>query len=112
MGIGMAGVGMNVMHDGNHGSYSNKTGLINSWAVPFTSLPEMYTTGRYNMCIAPHLHKYPGHDEDLDAGRIIRFTKDAKWHSFHRFQYYSVFLYGLLTFNWAITTDFRQMKPT
>jgi hypothetical protein len=31
--------------------------------------------------------------------------------AFHRFQqYYSVFLYGLLTFNWAITTDFRQMK--
>src|SRR5690606_13804483 len=24
MGIGMAGVGMNVMHDGNHGSYSDK----------------------------------------------------------------------------------------
>jgi linoleoyl-CoA desaturase len=23
-------------------------------------------------------------------------------------QYYSVFLYGLLTFNWAITTDFKQ----
>ena len=23
IGIGMAGVGMNVMHDGNHGSYSN-----------------------------------------------------------------------------------------
>jgi linoleoyl-CoA desaturase len=33
-------------------------------------------------------------DEDLDAGRIIRFTKEAKWHSFHRFQqYYSVFLW-------------------
>ena len=26
MGIGMAGVGMNVMHDGNHGSFSNKEG--------------------------------------------------------------------------------------
>src|SRR5690606_41551196 len=24
MGVGMAGVGMNVMHDGNHGSFSNK----------------------------------------------------------------------------------------
>ncbi|NNJ88670.1 MAG: acyl-CoA desaturase, partial [Eudoraea sp.] len=24
MGVGMAGVGMNVMHDGNHGSYSTK----------------------------------------------------------------------------------------
>ena len=27
MGIGMAGVGMNVMHDGNHGSYSSKSWL-------------------------------------------------------------------------------------
>jgi linoleoyl-CoA desaturase len=34
----------------------------------------------------------PGHDEDLDAGRVIRFTKEAKWYNFHRFQqYYSVF---------------------
>jgi len=31
IGIGMAGVGMNVMHDGNHGS-----------------LPEMHLTGKYN----------------------------------------------------------------
>ena len=39
------------------------------------------------------------------------FSKTAKWYSHHRFQhYYSVFLYGLLTFNWAITTDFLQMK--
>jgi linoleoyl-CoA desaturase len=44
----------------------------------------------------------PGHDEDLDAGRIIDLPKNAKWHNFHRFQqYYSVFFYGLLTFNWA-----------
>jgi len=28
----------------------------------------------------------------------------------HKYQqYYSVFLYGLLTINWAITTDFKQM---
>lgn len=27
IGIGMAGVGMNVMHDGNHGSYSSKEWL-------------------------------------------------------------------------------------
>jgi linoleoyl-CoA desaturase len=25
MGIGMAGIGMNVMHDGNHGAYSSKS---------------------------------------------------------------------------------------
>ncbi|MFI0490597.1 fatty acid desaturase family protein [Flavobacterium sp.] len=112
IGIGMAGVGMNVMHDGNHGSYSNinwinkfmggtiyiLAGNVYNWQVQHNVLHHTYTN-------------IPGHDEDLDAGRVIRFTKDAKWYSFHRFQqYYSVFLYGLLTFNWAITTDFRQMK--
>jgi linoleoyl-CoA desaturase len=112
IGIGMAGVGMNVMHDGNHGSYSNinwinkfmggsiyiLAGNVYNWQVQHNVLHHTYTN-------------IPGHDEDLDAGRVIRFTKDAKWYSFHRFQqYYSVFLYGLLTFNWAITTDFKQMK--
>ena len=112
MGIGMAGLGMNVMHDGNHGSYSNKkwvnkimggtiyvlAGNVYNWQVQHNVLHHTYTN-------------IPGHDEDLEAGRIIRFTKNAQWYSFHRFQhYYSVFLYGLLTFNWAITTDFKQMK--
>jgi linoleoyl-CoA desaturase len=112
MGIGMAGIGMNVMHDGNHGSYSTKSwvnklmggtiyvlaGNVYNWQVQHNVLHHTYT----------NIH---GHDEDLDAGKIIRFTKEAEWRRFHKFQhYYSVFLYGLLTFNWALTTDFRQMR--
>ena len=112
IGIGMAGIGMNVMHDGNHGSYSSKSwinkfmggtiyvlaGNVYNWQVQHNVLHHTYT----------NIH---GHDEDLDAGRIIRFTKEAEWRRFHKFQhYYSVFLYGLLTFNWAITTDFKQMR--
>jgi len=112
MGIGMAGIGMNVMHDGNHGSYSSKTwinkfmggtiyilaGNVYNWQVQHNVLHHTYT----------NIH---GHDEDLEAGRIIRFSKEAEWQWIHKFQhYYSVFLYGLLTFNWAITTDFRQMR--
>ncbi len=112
MGIGMAGIGMNVMHDGNHGSYSSKNwlnkfmggtiyilaGNVYNWQVQHNVLHHTYTN-------------IQGHDEDLDAGKIIRFTHSAKWRRFHKFQhYYSIFLYGLLTFNWAITTDFLQMK--
>lgn len=112
IGVGMAGIGMNVMHDGNHGSYSNKSwinkmmggtiyvlaGNVYNWQVQHNVLHHTYT----------NIH---GHDEDLDAGRIIRFTQEATWHRFHKFQhYYSVFLYGLLTFNWALTTDFKQMR--
>lgn len=111
MGIGMAGIGMNVMHDANHGSYSTKSwvnkimggtiyvlaGNVHNWQVQHNVLHHTYTN-------------IIGHDEDLEAGRIMRFSKEAKWHKFHKFQqYYAVFLYGLLTFNWAITTDFKQM---
>ncbi|MBC7607811.1 MAG: acyl-CoA desaturase [Burkholderiales bacterium] len=112
MGVGMAGIGMNVMHDGNHGSYSSKSwinkfmggsiyvlaGNVYNWQVQHNVLHHTYT----------NIH---GHDEDLDAGRIIRFTQNAEWHRFHKFQhYYSFFLYGLLTFNWSLTTDFKQMN--
>lgn len=112
IGIGMAGIGMNVMHDGNHGSYSTK-----SWINKFMGSSIYILAGNvYNWQVQHNVlhHTYTnvhGHDEDLDAGKIIRFTKEAKWYRFHKFQhYYSVFLYGLLTFNWAITTDFLQMK--
>lgn len=112
MGAGMAGVGMNVMHDGNHGVYSKKkwvnkfmgssiyvlAGNVYNWQVQHNVLHHTYT----------NIH---GHDEDIDAGRVIRFSKHAKWRKFHKFQHiYSVFLYGLLTFNWALTTDFIQTK--
>ena len=99
MGIGMAGVGMNVMHDGNHGSFSNK-----EWINRLMGSSIYILAGNvYNWQVQ--------HDEDLDAGRILRFTKNAEWKWYHKFQhYYSLLLYGLLTINWAITTDFLQMK--
>ena len=111
MGVGMAGVGMNVMHDGNHGAYSNKkwvnkfmggsiyilAGNVYNWQVQHNVLHHTYT----------NIHE---HDEDMEAGRILRFSKHTEWKKHHKFQHwYSVLLYGLLTFNWAITTDFQQM---
>ncbi|MDV7186902.1 acyl-CoA desaturase [Lutibacter sp. TH_r2] len=112
IGIGMAGVGMNVMHDSNHESFSSKkwvnklmgssmyilAGNVYNWKVQHNVLHHTFTNIK-------------GFDEDIDAGRIIRFSKHAKWLQIHKFQkYYSFFLYGLLTINWAITTDFKQMR--
>ena len=72
-------------------------GNVYNWKVQHNVLHHTYT----------NIH---GHDEDLEAGRILRFSKHSQWHKHHRFQhYYSIFLYGLLTINWAITTDFQQM---
>jgi len=112
MGIGLAGVGMNVMHDGNHGSFSNKKWINRIMGGSIYLL----AGNRYNWQVQHNVlhHTYTnihGHDEDLEAGRIIRFSKHSEWKWFHKFQhYYSVLLYGLLTLNWSITTDFLQMK--
>ena len=95
MGVGMAGVGMNVMHDGNHGSFSkydwiNKTmgasiyllaGNVHNWKVQHNILHHTYT----------NIH---GHDEDLEAGRIIRFSK------------HSAFLFANLIFRRSLSTVF------
>ena len=112
LGFGMAGIGMNVMHEGNHGSYSrypwvNKlmggaiyilAGNVFNWKVQHNILHHSFTN-------------IEGHDEDLDAGTIMRFSKHAKWRKIHRFQHlYFIFLYGLMTLRWVITTDFIQLK--
>ncbi|HKJ07332.1 MAG TPA: acyl-CoA desaturase [Flavobacteriaceae bacterium] len=112
IGIGMAGVGMNVMHDSNHDSFSSKkwvnkimgssiyilAGNVYNWKVQHNVLHHTFTNIK-------------GYDEDIDAGRIIRFSKHSSWFKIHKFQkYYSFFLYGLLTINWAITSDFKQMR--
>jgi linoleoyl-CoA desaturase len=109
-GIGMAGVGMNIMHDGNHGSFSTKkwvnklmgssiyilAGNAYNWQIQHNVLHHTYT----------NIH---GHDEDLAAGRILRFSKHSKWFPYHKYQhFYSFLLYGLMTINWAITGDFLQ----
>jgi linoleoyl-CoA desaturase len=111
-GIGMAGVGMNVMHDANHESFSSKNwvnkmmgssmyilaGNVYNWQVQHNVLHHTYTN-------------IQGMDEDISAGRVIRFSEHADKLKIHRFQkYYSLFLYGLLTINWAITTDFKQTR--
>jgi len=73
-------------------------GNVFNWKVQHNLLHHTYT----------NIH---GHDEDLEAGRVLRFSKHAKWLPHHKFQhFYSVLLYGLLTINWAIFTDFQQMK--
>jgi linoleoyl-CoA desaturase len=110
IGIGIAGVGMNVMHDANHGSFSSK-----KWVNKLMGSSIHILAGNdYNWKVQHNVlhHTYTniqGHDEDIDAGRIIRFSKHAKWFKIHKYQkYYCFFLYGLLTVTWALTAEFKQ----
>lgn len=112
IGMGMSFVGMCVMHDGNHGTFSRRrwvnnlmgssiyilAGNVYNWKVQHNVLHHTYTN------IADH-------DEDMNTDGLIRLNQQEPWRRFHKFQhYYSIFLYGLLTINWVIRKDYRQMS--
>ena len=74
MGIGLAGVGMNVMHDGNHGSFSNK-----KWINKIMGGSIYLLAGnRYNWQVQHNVlhHSFTnihGHDEDLEAVDFLNY---------------------------------------
>jgi linoleoyl-CoA desaturase len=111
MGIGVAGIGLSVMHDANHGGYSNKSWINNllgyslnlvggnafNWKVQHNVLHHTYT----------NIHDV---DEDISPRGVLRMCPHGEWKSFHRFQHlYAWFLYGLMTLVWIVAKDFGRI---
>ena len=111
MGVGLAGIGLSVMHDANHGAYSkNKKvndaigyilnvvgGAAINWKLQHNVLHHSYTN-------------IEGHDEDIDAPALMRFSPHGKLKSIHKLQHiYAWFFYGLMTFFWVTFKDFFQL---
>ncbi|MGZ3863794.1 MAG: fatty acid desaturase family protein [Bacteroidia bacterium] len=112
MGIGMAGIGLSVMHDANHGSYSR-----NSTVNKIMSYTTNLVGGHYLNWQLQHntLHhtftNIDGHDEDIDAPAfMLRFSPHSPYRKIQRMQFiYAWFFYGLLTIMWTTTKDFQQL---
>lgn len=112
LGFAMAGIGLSVMHDANHGSYSkNKNtsrmvgkvinlvgGFASTWKIQHNILHHSYT----------NIH---GHDEDVSPPlNLLRFHPEDKYRPVQRFQFiYAWFFYGLMTLSWITTKDFEQL---
>jgi linoleoyl-CoA desaturase len=111
MGFGKAGIGLSIMHDANHGSYSNKAWVNNffgatlnlvgghafNWKVQHNVLHHTYT----------NVHDV---DEDISPRGVLRMAPGSAWKPFHRWQhYYAWFFYGLLTFVWIVFKDYDRL---
>lgn len=110
MGISLSGVGMSVMHDANHGSYSSNQyvnlilghtlnllgGSVHNWKLQHNILHHTYTN---------IIHM----DDDIADKLVLRFSPhtNVKW--YHKFQVVYAFLfYGVLTLYWAGLKDLTQ----
>ncbi len=110
MGIGMAGIGMCVMHDAVHGSYSNKDWVNKLMGATMYLLGSNVFNWKVQHNIFHHAYtNIDGYDEDIGAKGPIRLSQYAPLKKNHRYQYiHAFFFYGLLTIS-KLIKDFEQL---
>jgi len=111
MGFGTAGIGLSVMHDANHRSYSKNQKVNKVLSYSLNMLGGFYANWQHQHNTMHHgFTNIDGHDEDIDAGEILRFSPNQPLRKIHRYQHiYAWFLYGLMTITWSINKDFKQL---
>lgn len=111
MGLGMAGVGLSVMHDAIHGAYSgNQTvNKLLGYTLNFVGGNALNWKIQHNV---KH-HTYPNihdHDEDIAPKLILRLSPYSSISGVHKYQYiYAWVLYALGTFFWVTFKDFIKI---
>ena len=110
MGLGMAGLGLSVMHDANHGAYSKKNWVNKLLGSVIIFLGGNDVNWRIQHNVLHHTYtNVHGMDEDLNSGAILRFSPHDKRRTGHKYQHiYAWFLYGLMTLMWMSLKDFKQ----
>ncbi len=111
MGFGMAGIGMCVMHDANHGSYSkNETfnKILGFFSIGMLAGSSLNWRIQHNVIHHTYTNVHD-HDEDIAPLGFLRFDPHAEKKWIHKFQFlYAWFFYGLMTLMWSTTKDFQQ----
>ena len=111
-GFGMAGIGMGVMHDAIHGSYSKNKKINTFLGYTFNLIGANAVVWKIQHNILHHTFTNIDHaDDDLNAPFFLRFSPHAKHYWLHQFQHiYIWFFYGISTLSWITTKDYVRLK--
>ncbi len=111
MGFGMSGIGLSVMHDANHGSYSDSPTVNRLMSYVLTLVGGFHTNWQIQHNVLHHSYtNVHGLDEDIDKG-VMRFCPTQERKDIFKYQaFYAPFLYGLMTIYWLIGKDFQQLS--
>ncbi len=112
MGVGVAGIGLAIMHDANHGSLSDKSWVNQLFGYSLNLIGGHYLCWKIQHNVLHHsFTNVHGVDEDLEGGHVMRFTPKEPWKARHRGQHlYAWFLYSLMTFSWVFIKDFKRIN--
>lgn len=110
-GFGMAGIGMGVMHDAIHGTYS-KSPIINKllgYTLNMVGANATVWKIQHNVLHHSYTNISEG-DDDINAPFFLRFSPNSKKNALHSFQHlYIWFFYGLSTISWVTTKDYVRL---
>ena len=111
MSLGIAGIGLSVMHDANHGAYSNKKWVndIFGYSLNLVGANAFNWKIQHNVMHHTFTNVYE-EDEDISPRGVLRLSPHSAWKKMHQYQYiYAWFLYGLMTIVWVILKDFVRI---
>jgi linoleoyl-CoA desaturase len=110
LGIVVAGIGFNIMHDGAHGSFSKYKWL--NGAAAFTLNILGGSSFMWNMKHNVIHHAFTnvdGVDDDIDIQPWMRMSATQQKLAMHRYQHvYFWFLYSLLYILWIFVLDYQK----
>ncbi|MCW3121627.1 MAG: hypothetical protein JWQ38_1119 [Flavipsychrobacter sp.] len=111
MGLGIVGIGTSVMHDSNHGAYTDNNTINNLLGGVLNILGGYSKNWKIQHNILHHTYtNIEGLDEDIDSGFILRMSPDKPLRSFHRFQHiYAWGLYCLMNIYWVVAKDYIHL---
>jgi linoleoyl-CoA desaturase len=111
MGIGVAGIGLSIMHDANHGAYSNKPWLNNliGYSLNIVGGNAFNWKIQHNVLHHTYTNVYDA-DEDISPRGVLRMSPYSDWKPMHKYQHmYAWFIYGLMTLVWVLAKDIIRM---
>jgi len=110
LGLNLAAIGFNVMHEGGHQSFSQRQWVnkISSYSLNVLGGNAYYWKIKHNI----NHHTYTnieGMDSDIDVKPFMRLHEGQPLRGYHRFQHvYWVILYGISYLAWIFYDDFQK----
>ncbi len=110
LGLILACIGFNVMHDANHGSYSSRKWVNEFLGLTLNALGGNNFIWKQKHNIVHHTYtNIDGVDDDIAKSPFIRMCPSQPWVPAHRLQhFYTPFLYAFSSIIWILFQDFDK----
>jgi linoleoyl-CoA desaturase len=110
MGLGMAGIGLSVMHDANHGSYSKHANVNHAVGLIINFIGGYHINWKIQHNVLHHTFtNIQGMDDDISKNNTLRLSPHQRQLGVHKYQiFYAPFLYSILSLYWFLGKDIEQ----